>query len=279
MMDAGLQKRVSLGTLLFAVFAVCVAILATVLLANDSKHLNSLLTHFNLAPVTRSAEAPPKTKPAKRQKSAARKVYLPPHLLKFEQKGDRASFARDFVLSGKDLCDRFTATGFSNPQGWHAGPVNIRNFECMADLVAGKAADPAEQASLFLEIRGEASGEVRSIRMKAVAPKTPDGATILAKLDEAFRMIVGQTRFADLASMIEPARGMQPYQAQHFGISVSVKPEPTAPHRLNVILLASEQSPGVKLTRQFFDRDRWLRPAAASDRPALYPTVRKTRAL
>ncbi|MGG2475213.1 DUF6030 family protein, partial [Rhizobium sp. BR5] len=43
----------------------------------------------------------------------------------------------------------------------------------------------AERASLFLEIRGEASGEVRSIRMKAVAPKTPDGAVILTKLDEA----------------------------------------------------------------------------------------------
>ncbi|SNB70590.1 MULTISPECIES: DUF6030 family protein [unclassified Agrobacterium] len=275
-MDAGLQKRVSHGALLFAVLAVCLAIGATVLLANDKKHLKSLLAYLNLAPAMQSA-TPPKMKPVKRQKLAVQKVSLPPHLLKFEQVRDRASLARDFVVSGKELCDRFTAAGFSNPRGWHASPVNIRSFECMADLAAGNASDPAERASLFLEIRGEASGEIRSIRMKAVAPKTPDGAAILTKLDETLTMIVEQTRWADLANMLEPARRMQPYQAQHFGISVSIKPEPTAPHRLNVILLASEQSPGLKLTRSFFDRDRWLRPAAPLDRPILYPSVRKDR--
>jgi len=271
-MDAGLQKRVSSGALLFAVLAVCLAIGATVLLANDRKHLKSLLIYLNLASATGSVEPPPKMKPVKRQKPVAPKVSLPPH-----QAGDKASFARDFVLSGKELCDRITAAGFSNLQGWHASQLNIRNFECMADLTVGNAAGPTERASLFLEIRGEASGEVRSIRMKAVAPKTPDGAAILTKLDETLTMIVEQTRWADLANMLEPARRMQPYQAQHFGISVSIKPEPTAPHRLNVILLASEQSPGLKLTRSFFDRDRWLRPAAPLDRPILYPSVRKDR--
>ncbi|MFK0208023.1 DUF6030 family protein [Agrobacterium sp. NPDC090283] len=276
-MDAGLQKRVSHGALLFAVLIVCLAIGATVLLANDKTHLKSLLTYLNLAPATRSAEPPPKTRPVKRQKPVAQKVFLPPHLLTFEPVGGRASFARDFVVSGKELCDRFTASGFSNPQGWRASPVNIRNFECMADLAPGKASEPAERASLFLEIRGEASGEIRSIRMKAVAPRTPDGTAVLTKLDEALAMIIGQTRWADLANMLEPARRLQPYQAQHFGISVSVKPEPTAPHRLNVILLANEQSPGLKLTRSFFDRDRWLRPAAALDRPVLYPSIRKDR--
>ena len=276
-MDAGLQKRVSHGALLFAVLAVCLAIGATVLLANDRKHLKSLLIYLNLASTTGSVEPPPKMKPVKRQKPVAPKVSLPPHLLKFEQAGDRASLARDFVVSGKELCDRITAAGFSNPQGWHASPVNIRNFECMADLAAGNASDPAERASLFLEIRGEASGQIRSIRMKAVAPKTPDGATVLSKLDEAVAMIIGQTRWADLADMLEPARRMQPYQAQHFGISVSIKPEPTAPHRLNVILLASEQSPGLKLTRSFFDRDRWLSPAAPPDRPAIYASAKKDR--
>lgn len=275
-MDAGLQKRVSHGALLFAVLAVCLAIGATVLLANDKKHLKRLLAYLNLAPAIQSA-TPPKMKPVKRQKLAVQKVSLPPHLLKFEQVGDRASFARDFVVSGKELCERFTAAGFSNPQGWHASPVNIRSFECMADFAAGNASDPAERASLFLEIRGEASGEIRSIRMKAVAPKTPDGAAVLAKLDEALAMIIGQTRWADLADMLEPARRMQPYHAQHFGISVSMKPEPTAPHRLNVILLASEQSPGLKLTRSFFDRDRWLSPAAPLDRPALYASVKIDR--
>lgn len=277
-MDAGLQKRVSSGALLFAVLAVCFAIGATVLLANDKKHLKSLLTYLNLAPPTRSAEPPPKMKPVKRQKLAARTVNLPPHLLKFEQPGDRASFARNFVLSGKDLCDRFTAAGFSNPQGWHASPVNIRNFECMADLAAGKAEDPAQRASLFLEIRGEASGDIRSIRMKAVAPETPDGAAILTKLEEILALVIAQTHWADLASMLEPARRMQPYQAQHFGISVSIKPEPTAPHRLNVILLAGDEPPGVKLTRDFFDGNRWLRPAVLTDRPVPHPFVPKSHA-
>ena len=275
-MDAGSQKRVSSGALLFAVLAVCFSIGATVLLANDKKHLKSLLTYLNLAPATRFAEPPPKMKHAKRQKLAARTVYLPPHLLKFERAGDRPSFARDFVVSGKDLCDRFTAAGFSNPKGWQASPVSIRNFECMADLAAVKAEDPAQRASLFIDIRGEASGDIRSIRIKAVAPETPDGAAILTKLEKTLTLVIAQTHWTDLASMLEPARRMQAYQAQHFGISVSIKPEPTAPHRLNVILLASEEPPGVKLTRAFFDRDRWLRPAALSDRPIPHPSVTKS---
>lgn len=273
-MDASLQKRVSPGALLFAVLAVCVAVLTTVLLANDKKHLKSLLTYLNLAPAMRSAEPPTRIKPVKRQKLVAQKLDLPPHLLKFEQGGDRASFARDFVLSGKDLCDRFITQGFSNPQGWHASPVNIRNFECLADLVVGDTASAAERASLFLDIRGEASGEVRSIRMKAVAPETPDGTVILTKLEDALALIIEQTRWADLASMLEPARRMKPYQAQHFGISVSIKPEPTAPHRLNVIILTTKQLPGLKLTRSFFDSEKWLPAAAVSDRPVHYPSVR-----
>ncbi|MFK3777450.1 DUF6030 family protein [Agrobacterium sp. NPDC089420] len=276
-MDASLQKRVSHGALLLTVLAVCFAILATVLLANDRKHLKSLLTYLKLAPAAYSVEPPPRVKPVKRQKLAARKILLPPHLLAIEQGGERASFARDFILSGKDLCDRFTAEGFSNPQGWHVSPVNIRNSECMADLAVGNTEDSGEQASLFLEIRGEAGGDVRSIRMKAVAPQTPDGAAIRAKLDDALNLIIEQTRWADLAAMLEPARGMQSYQAQHFGISVSVKPEQTAPHRLNLILLVTEQSPGVKLTRRFFDREQWLRPASVAGRPLLYPAVKKNR--
>lgn len=269
-MDVNLQKRVSHGALLFAVLAVCLAIVATVLLANDKKHLKSLLIYLNMAPPATFAEPPPLAKPAKRQKPAAIKISLPPHLMKFEQAGQRGAFARDFIVSGKDLCDRFTAEGFSNPQGWHAAPVNIRNFECMADLVLVSNNGTSEAASLFLEIRGEASGAVRSIRVKAVAPQTADGTAIRAKLGEALSLIIEQTRWADLAAMLEPARALQPYQAQHFGISVSVKPEASAPHRLNVIFLATEQSPGLKLTREFFDSERWMRPAATSDRPVTF---------
>ncbi|MGQ2919375.1 DUF6030 family protein [Rhizobium oryzihabitans] len=269
-MDASLQKRVSHGALLFAVLAVCLAISATVLLANDKKHLKNLLTYLNLVPATRAVEQPARMKPVKRQKLAAPKLDLPPHLLKFEQAGGRASFARDFVLSGKDLCDRFIAQGFSTPQGWHVSMVNTRNFECMAELVMENTAGSAERASLFLDIRGGASGEVRSIRMKAVAPETPDGSAILTKLEEALALIIRQTRWADLASILEPARSRQPYQAQHFGISVSIKPEPVAPHRLNIILLATEQSPGLKLTRSFFDTEKWLPAATVSDKPTLY---------
>jgi hypothetical protein len=47
---------------------------------------------------------------------------------------------------------------------------------------------------------------------------------------------------------------------------------------VNVILLATETSAGLKLTRGFFDRDRWLRPASASDRPTDYRSVKKNRA-
>ncbi|WP_395773458.1 DUF6030 family protein [Agrobacterium pusense] len=274
-MDARPQKRVSLGALLVAVLIVCFAISATVLLANDKKHLKSLLTYLNLAPAPLSAVPSARAKPVKRQKPAARTIYLPPHLLKFERNGARASFARDFIISGKDLCDRFTADGLSSPQGWHPSRVNNGSFECMADLGEATTADAA---SLFLEIRGEISGEIRSVRLKAVAPQTSAGRAVNAKLAAALAMIIEQTRWRDIGSVLEPAQRLQPYQAQHFGISASVKPEPSAPHRVNVILLATETSAGLKLTRSFFDRDRWLRPASASDRPTDYRSVKKNRA-
>jgi hypothetical protein len=145
----------------------------------------------------------------------------------------------------------------------------------MADLGEATTADAA---SLFLEIRGEISGEIRSVRLKAVAPQTSAGRAVNAKLAAALAMIIEQTRWRDIGSVLEPAQRLQPYQAQHFGISASVKPEPSAPHRVNVILLATETSAGLKLTRSFFDRDRWLRPASASDRPTDYRSVKKNRA-
>lgn len=73
-MDAGPQKRVSLRALLVAVLVVCSAISATVLLANDKKHLRSLLTYLNLAPAPLSAVPSARAKPVKRQKPAARTI-------------------------------------------------------------------------------------------------------------------------------------------------------------------------------------------------------------
>jgi hypothetical protein len=43
---------------------------------------------------------------------------------------------------------------------------------------------------------------------------------------------------------------------------------------MNLILMATEQLPGLKLTRSFFDSEKWLPAATLSYRPVLYFSVR-----
>lgn len=255
-MDAHPEKKASRRALLLSVLTVCFAILATVLLANDRRHLKSLLVHLNLVSETHDANRQPETRAVERKRIAGVSVDLPRHLLKVEQSGARTTFIRDFVVSGKDLCERLTTEIFPKSQGWLASPIDPQRFECMGEFAGGNPADPARQSSLFLEIRGEASGKIKSIRMKAVAPPTPEGALITAKLDAALAIIIERARWADLAALREPARRMQAYQAQHFGISVSIKPERAEPHRLNVILLATSRMPELELTNRFINSRR-----------------------
>ncbi|MGF0524385.1 DUF6030 family protein [Agrobacterium pusense] len=255
-MDAPPEKKPSRRALLLAVLAVCFTVLATVLLANDNTHLKNLLIHFNLVSSKRFASTQPETRAVERKQIADMSVHIPRHLLNVEQSGARTKFIRDFVVSGKDLCERLTSEISFKAQDWLASPMDPQRFECMGEFAGGNLADPARQSSLFLDIRGEASGKIKSVRIKAVAPPTPEGALITTKLDAALDIIIERTRWSDLAAMREPARRMRAYQAQHFGISVSIRPEQGEPHRLNVILFATSPMPEVWLTNRFINHRR-----------------------
>ncbi|MFK0385023.1 DUF6030 family protein [Agrobacterium sp. NPDC090273] len=266
-MSASLQERRSKIAPLIAVLGVCLAIAATVLLANDKRHLKSLLHHFGVAPVVKPIDNPPKMTRIRRKPLVAGDVNVPAYLLKFEQSVPPTFFVRNFLLPGAALCERFLAEGFVSLQDGNTSPVNGGSFECMADFKQGDASAESEQASLFLDIRGNAAGEIRSIRIKAIAPQTPDGDLIRSRLRDVLALIVGATHWSDFSSLPDLASRMQVYQEQRFGISASSKPEPSAPHRLNVLLLEVEKPRELELARAFFDDTRWLRSAAAIGKP------------
>jgi hypothetical protein len=258
------QKIKSRAGPVIAVLLVCLAIGATVLLANDKKHLRSLFDYFGVAwPVTADIPQPPPAPPDDK-KPAVQQMHYPPRFLSGIADNSLSAFARDMRITGSDMCAHFAAGGFALADGgWQASQMDGKIFECQSQETRKAVDGSSDFSSFFLSIRGTASGQINSIRMKLAAPPGDDGKAMMQKLLDALSIMIEQTRWHDLRPAIDHAKQRDTYETINFGISFSLKREFTHENRFNIIVLPTDKTPALKRTRAFFDDATWLKPAAS----------------
>ena len=246
--------------LLFAVLLVAfaLAIIATLLLANDRRNLRALLDHYDLHwLLAETPRQPAGTRALRGRRLAAVPISIPARFFAAPEDTALGTFVREVRASGFELCAAFKAAGVDN-QGWQQSQFDRKTFECLSETVLPAKEEGAQNASFFFIAKGTPEGEVGSIRMKLVAPETEDGETVHRLLVKALEQLIEQARWLDLAPAIANAEALTEFTAVRFGLSFRFTQEFSAARSYNLIILPTSRDPAVKRSRAYFDTAQWL---------------------
>lgn len=259
------------------VLGVCAAILSTLLLANDRRNLHRLLDHYQIAwpfdpvPATTVADQPQDLKSDRPKLQVPASVFTPPPRMLAAVADDAlGGFARTILMQGPALCGLLAKAGIDN-NGWTVSPYDPQGSECLSEQRVDDADGLGGFASYFLSIRGRPDGAITAIRMKLVTPETVAGAAMKVKFLQALNIVVDQSGWRDFGAVIGAVTRLEAFEASHFGLQLSFKPEFTNADRFNLLLLPADGEPAIKRTREFFEGKGWLASPGAEALPRLAP--------
>lgn len=261
--------------ILISIVLACAAIGAPLLLANDKRHLRSLLDYFHidwLHPKPAAQEPLQEAKTARPQTSQLPPV--PARLLLHTLNDLPSAFVREFRIPGQSLCDVFAQSGFVIADGgWQSSPYDANTYECLAEEKHEATDGTNDFASFFLDIKGKPDGRVTSLRMKIASPQSADGKRMREQLDKALVLAAQQLRWTDLPQTISA----KDYDTNHFGMRVSIKREFNNQDRFNILIVPTDRTAELKRTRDFFDTAQWLAVALTEkDMPFRHLPAHKT---
>lgn len=246
------------GTWLFALFFILIAsgIALTVLLANDMSHLRSVYRWLNIEwPFDRQ---PMKTlRLSKSNRLRSLPVRLPEPWREPVVEAKAGAFLRLLEARGPQMCGHFAGLGIAN-DGWKVSQFDARVYEC-EHVTTLEPAHPGERRpSLFFTARGNAAGDVSTVRMKLVAPPGDGGRQMHEVFVRAVTSLIEDNRWNDLAGVVDAARDLTDFKAAGLGLSLTLIQEPTSPGSYNLVLVPNVRDPALRRTLQYFDDDKRL---------------------
>lgn len=248
------KSRVVFVSLTLAIIG---AIIATVLLANDRRHLNALLVYYGYM-------EPPQPAPplAKKQRNPAGETMplAGTGAERLFSGSGMTPFARIIHFPAPDMCALFRNRGYEG-EGWQPSPLGEAS-ECTAEKAISASGELGETtASLFVVIRGTAQDDITSLRIKMLAPPTSSGAAALKELDSALADLIAATGWSDLTPLRQRILALEEVNMTDYSLSVTFKREITNPDAYNLIIRPATTNP---------DSHRLERPArsGAFNQPA-----------
>lgn len=213
--------------------AVIGAIIATVLLANDRRHLNALLIHYGLM------EPPPpapvlEKKPRRGQEGDTMPLAGSGAELLFSGSG-MTPFARIIHFPAPDMCRLFSERGYEG-EGWQPGPMGDVS-ECTGEKVIAapkETGNPA--ATVFAVVRGTEQDDITSLRIKIVAPPDEGGEAARKELGAVLASLIEATGWSDLTPLVERIMALEEVSMTDYSLSVVFKREFTNPNAYNLII-------------------------------------------
>lgn len=242
---ADIPVRKSKAVLIVLTLTVALAIVATVLLANDRKHLNALLIHYGLM------EAPPPT-PAVDTRKRSRPVTSTIPLANtaansmFSASG-ATPFARTILFPAPDMCQLFAQRGFKG-EGWQQTPMaGDASAECTSEKIIAPATEGRSQASLFVVVRGTQHEDIKALRIKMIAPDTPGGESVRKEMDAILTSLIAATGWSDLNPLKERIGQLEnDINMTDASLSVTFKREFTNTDAYNLIIRPLSTNPDVR---------------------------------
>lgn len=236
-----------------AISLIGIAILTTFFLANDMRHLKSLVRRYD--PTFLNPPPPPAKEiaatTAKPKPSSLPPIALPRHAFDPPAVQTAAAFLRRWAISGTDLCAHLGEAGL------HVGPWAQSGFDT-GTYECSYASEPttAGLASFFIIARGTPSGDMVNLRIKLIAPDGDPGKAVREKFATTLALLERESRWNDLP--FAEASALQNAARSAFGATLTFSHEFEDPHRFNFILGLERDTPERRRTGSYFDREKWL---------------------
>ncbi|MCX8996214.1 DUF6030 family protein [Rhizobiaceae bacterium BDR2-2] len=234
--------RKNRGFFLGMTMAIVLAIAATVLFANDRRHLNALLIHYGMM-------EPPQPPEAASQKHARAtpQAVPPPNAVALFSGSGTTPFARMIHFPAPEMCRLFNDRGFVG-EGWHTSPMaGEAQAECTAEKMIGTETEAGAPASLFAVVRGTQHDDIKSLRVKMIAPQTAEGNAARKEMDEILADLIEATGWSDLTPLRERiARLEDNIDMTDSSLSVTFRQEYTNTDAYNLIIRPASTNPDVR---------------------------------
>ncbi len=163
------------------------------------------------------------------------------------------------------ICDRLDEAGFTN-LGWRGSEV-VGVWECLAQMDEAKAAEKANDNSLFYLLRGRESRRINYARLKINVPDPATSAQTLAQAQNFMRTFGRAAGFDVPRDLLDAIAQRAPANVIQRDVNFKLKPEFDDPDRLN---LSIEFGPTL---------DAFYHMPVASDLPSVAPDAAKPGAM
>ncbi|MGO4437093.1 DUF6030 family protein [Rhizobium sp. RAF56] len=256
------------GVLVFliATSLIGLAIVSTFLLANDKRNLKALVDRYDLRwlrDVLRPHEEPalPAAAPLPASPAPAR-LPPPPHVTPPSHAFDpvtpevSAGFARQWEISGADLCARLAEAGIAVGP-WVQSGFDAGTFECSYESPPAAQVGP-QAASFFIIVRGTPSGEVSNLRIKLIVPDGQAAKNIKAQFAAVLALLAKETRWDDFSAPFADAGAFRNATQTAFGAKLTFFHEYSDPQRFNFVLGLEGATPAQRRTGAYFETEKWL---------------------
>jgi len=263
------QRKNRSGKIFFlvAVGLVFAGILATVLLANNHRNLDLLLTYLGYPDLLPHAE--PEAKQVKITQT--RSLRLPPARMVLpvyafnDLKTPEQHFIRLIQSDPRSLCEQLRDGGFGELD-WTISRANKDNWECSSSVELPASSAP-EQSSLFIAIKGDEENRVTSFRVKLNIETAADTANVTELAGQAANIFLRQVRWGNPEEIIGKIHALEPFDIRNFGSRIQFKKEFGETPRYN--FLANQISaPGKKMPGDlYFDRSKWFQLTGSDGLP------------
>lgn len=160
-MERKQQGRSGIAFFFVAVGLIFTAIAATVLLANEQRHLKQLLAGLGFAMTPPQTERPPEAARGPRKKPEPPKALLPAHIFA-DLATPEQQFIRQIRSDPRALCEGLREAGFRDLE-WKSAESG--RWEC-SSLVPFARPGQEPSSSIFILVKGRGEEEITSFRVK-----------------------------------------------------------------------------------------------------------------
>lgn len=245
---------------LMVMFVMIGGLASVVLLANDSRNLERLLTRLGFPPVARPLPVEayvPDIEPVARPPTPV--IPIPDRMLDPPVVAPQDGFRRTITRRREDICSALQKNGWVSQQ-WQVADLGQRTWSCGAEkIVVGGAGDPDSPAgSLFVSARGMGSDNVSSVRLKINFLDGELSGPVREQAIGAASDIFQAIGWGEEHAIIENLRQLQVFEINGNGNAISLSREPTDIPRYNFLIVSDPTGP-ISKDAALSAHKRWLK--------------------
>lgn len=256
MVDRGQGRS---GGRFFAILLSClsIAILATVLLANDFRNLNRLLASFDLPPFEFDVGSAPQPQDIRGDRIPRPRVEIPEHLIsRFVPVETR--FVRTIRRPPQELCEALRRSGFASSD-WKEGGLSQGSWECTSYREFPHEQDgEGPPTSAFLSVRGSREARITSFRIKLNIENPATQRPLTDAVTEALEAFLEEVRWNEVPEIFDNIRSLREFDITRFGNRIQLKKEFGDTPRYNFLITPDRTRHRDSPLPDYFNRELWL---------------------